>query len=406
MINIIEFIFILIDIFLLFSSIFWMLVYLSENKPKSKNVRGSVAILIPAIYEGKALEKTIERAINIAYKDKQVYVVLNKDSTKDTIEAAYNFSDKIKVIQAPFNGKSKVMNYAIKNFIKEDYVMILDADTVPEKNIILEALPFFNNSRVASVVSSVKVLNYKKSAITWFQKYEYDLSILAREGLAKINSLVIAHGAGSFFRTNILKKLGYFDENNYTEDLEIGLRIQTNNFLVQNAINAVTYTSVPYTLKSLFKQRLRWYSGFIVNIFNYRKRLRHSKNVSMTYVGLPMSIFSVILASFSLFLIIQAIISNFSFIYFVARNPEILSSLIISETNLVIAPTFVNLLSVLSALLGFSVLIFMLYIANRKISFIDIIGVLAYVFIYNYILTAIWIYSAFYIIINRQAAKW
>ncbi|MEM3715385.1 MAG: glycosyltransferase family 2 protein, partial [Nitrososphaeria archaeon] len=220
-----------------------MLVFLDDSsKPKvtSKGKMFSVGIIIPCIYEGKEILKTVKNASSVDYKNKKVYLVLNKSSSKETIVYANYARKKYNsvVIEAPFNGKSKVMNYAIKKFVKEDIVLVLDADTQVEKNILNVILPYFYDKKVAAVVSSVKVTNYKDSIISWAQKYEYDLSILARNASSKINSLIIAHGAGSAFRRSTLKQIKYFDEDNVTEDLEIGIRLNINNYKVENDLNA------------------------------------------------------------------------------------------------------------------------------------------------------------------------
>ncbi|MCW1291998.1 MAG: glycosyltransferase family 2 protein, partial [Candidatus Rehaiarchaeum fermentans] len=263
---------ILISSFLIFSSVFWMFVFLEEsnmNNKKHKNRKKSVAIVIPCIYEGKEIINTVEKALEINYKNKRIYLVLNKSSSKETVDSANYLKNKyneINLIFAPFNGKSKVLNYSIKNFVKEEIILILDADTYVERNMLNIVIPYFDNKEVGAVVSSVKVDNYRDSLIAWAQKYEYDLSILARNASSKINSLIIAHGAGSAFRKDILEKINYFDENNITEDLEIGLRLNLKGYYVINDLKAISYTKVPTSLYGLFRQRRRWYTGFFINL--------------------------------------------------------------------------------------------------------------------------------------------
>ena len=250
---------------LLVLSLFWIFYFFDinheikkegENELKLKEFP-SVAVLIPTIYEGKRLRDTIENVKQTIYPNYKIYVVLNKSSTKETIKAAY--TKGVKVIKAPFDGKARVMNYAIKNYINEKLLLVLDADTFIEKDLVTRLVYHFKNKKVAAVVSSVKVYKPKK-VVEYLQYYEYLLSILARKALSKIGGLVIIHGAGSMFNTEILKKIGYFDDNNYTEDMEIGMRILTSGYKVESSVKALSYTVTPNTFRKLFKQRVRSFS--------------------------------------------------------------------------------------------------------------------------------------------------
>ncbi|MCW1292242.1 MAG: glycosyltransferase [Candidatus Rehaiarchaeum fermentans] len=402
---------ILISSFLIFSSVFWMFVFLEEsnmNNKKHKNRKKSVAIVIPCIYEGKEIINTVEKALEINYKNKRIYLVLNKSSSKETVDSANYLKNKyneINLIFAPFNGKSKVLNYSIKNFVKEEIILILDADTYVERNMLNIVIPYFDNKEVGAVVSSVKVDNYRDSLIAWAQKYEYDLSILARNASSKINSLIIAHGAGSAFRKDILEKINYFDENNITEDLEIGLRLNLKGYYVINDLKAISYTKVPTSLYGLFRQRRRWYTGFFINLFKYKNEL--NKNKDLKYVFLPFSIISSSISLFSSLLIFINIPQLINFINFVISNKQIFSFIITTEVlNYLSASFFSNVLVTISIILGFTSLIFMLYKANNGFNLENVFGLLFYVFIYNFIISFIWFYSLLFVLIKRKQSSW
>jgi cellulose synthase/poly-beta-1,6-N-acetylglucosamine synthase-like glycosyltransferase len=390
----------LIVFVLLVLSIFWIFYFIDIKKELKTETKKeiklkeypSVAVLIPAIYEGKRLKETIENVKRTSYPNYNIYVVLNKSSTKETIKAAV--AKGVKVIKAPFDGKARVMNYAIKNYINEKLILVLDADTFIEKDLMTRLVYHFKNKKVAAVVSSVKVYKPRK-VVEYLQYYEYLLSILARKALSKIGGLVIIHGAGSMFNTEILKKIGYFDDNNYSEDMEIGMRILTNGYKVESSIKAVSYTVVPNTLRKLFKQRVRWFSGFFFNVLKYRKTAIDSKRNDIWKIALPFMLVSIFLSFFVVigitytvvvFLLpAYGILSNTSFSFFI--------NYLIPQVSFLSLDSKIFLEIVGAAVGIFSILYSLMTIDHKFKAVKDFFGILGYMTFYSFFLSFIWLYS-------------
>ena len=385
---------------LLFLSIFWIFYFFDINhelkKESEKELQlkayPSVAVLIPAIFEGKRLRETIDNVKQTDYPNYNIYVVLNKSSTKETVKSAK--TSGVTVIPAPFDGKARVMNYAIKNYIDEDYLLVLDADTFIEKDLMTRLIYHFRNKKVAAVVSAVRVYQPKK-IVEYLQYYEYLLSILARKALSKIGGLVIIHGAGSMFDTKILKKIGCFDENNYSEDMEIGMRILTNGYRVESSIKAVSYTIAPNTLKKLFTQRVRWFSGFFFNVIKYRKTALNSKKNDIWKIALPFMLVSIFL---SFFVIIGLV---YTAVIFLLPAYGVLANTNLSFFMSYFLPglSFLSLnskifLELTGAAVGiFSILYSLKTIDHSFKAVQDFFGILAYMTFYSFFLSFVWLYS-------------
>ena len=385
---------------LLVLSIFWIFYFFDINHEIKREGRNelklkqypSIAVLIPAIFEGKRLRETLENVKQTEYPNYKIYVVLNKSATKETVKAA--FLKDVKVIKAPFDGKARVMNYAIKNYITEKLLLVLDADTFIEKDLMTRLVYHFKNKKVAAVVSSVKVYKPKK-VVEYLQYYEYLLSILARKALSKIGGLVIIHGAGSMFNTEILKKVGYFDDDNYAEDMEIGMRVLTHGYKVESSVKALSYTVAPNTFRKLFKQRVRWFSGFFFNVLKYRKTALDSKKNEIWKVALPFMLLSIFLSFFVIigiaytvivFLLpAYGIISNTSFLFFITYFTPHLSFLSLNSRIF---------LEIVGAAVGiFSILYSLMTIDHKFKAVKDFFGILGYMTFYSFFLSFIWLYS-------------
>ena len=398
-------------------AIYWIILYFDINKARKREDRAelvmkgkypSIAVLIPTIFEGEELKKTVERAQRADYPKNRyyIYVVLNASSDKKTREAAKSLKN-VKLIWAPFDGKSRVMNYALKKYIKQDLVLILDADTVIERDLPKRLASHFADKTVGAAISSVKVYR-PKTAVEKLQKYEYMLSILGRKALSYLGGLMIAHGAGSMFRVSALKKVGYFDEHNYTEDMEIGLKLLTNGYKVDNSIQSVSYTIVPSNLRQLIKQRVRWFSGFYINLIKYRKVLFSKKYGSLGILVVPFMLISIFLS----FLVLGGI----AYELFILVTPFYYS--LVNTSLGFTLQSFIGGISIFSittrdllALLVTAIGIFSLFYSIASVDssqnvFRNTLGILIYITFYSVFLSFVWLYSLILVAVTRKGAGW
>lgn len=264
--------------FLIFFSLFNIVMIISfwlERKPKRKYKAiknlPKVSIIVPAYNEEKNIEETLKNLLKLKYDKKKLEIIVVDDgSTDKTYQIAKKFSKfGIKVFTKPNGGKASALNYGIKKASGE-FIATLDADSYPEEDALLKVMAYFYNKNVVAVTSSILV---KKPKNFWerIQYAEYLFGIFLRNAIAAKNALYVTPGPLSVYRAEFFKKHGLFDEKNICEDTEIAFRIQSLNYKIENAIDAKVYTVAPKNFKSLFKQRLRWYRGFLDNCINYKR---------------------------------------------------------------------------------------------------------------------------------------
>jgi cellulose synthase/poly-beta-1,6-N-acetylglucosamine synthase-like glycosyltransferase len=79
--------------------------------------------------------------------------------------------------------------------------------------------------------------------------------------------------------------------------MEMALRMQSNRMKIENAHNAVVFTVAPKTPRSLYKQRVRWVTGFLKNaFFNYRHMFFNGKYGNLGMLTLPFAFISIFVA--------------------------------------------------------------------------------------------------------------
>ena len=163
--------------------------------------------------------------------------------------------------------------------------------------------------------------------------------------------------AGAFVRKSFLKKHGGFATNTLTEDLEMGMRIQSKNYQVAQSLDSQVYTVVPSKIKKLIRQRVRWTYGGLENIKKYRHMLS-PKYGDLGLFFLPMMLFSMGLVSFLFtYSIIRILLDlfhtlylnsliNFDIIPLINFNGKMTVASIITNEK-----TFIILFTILSALI-------------------------------------------------------
>jgi len=152
----------------------------------------------------------------------------------------------------------------------------------------------FSDPTVMAVTPST-VIWKAQTLIQKMQRAEYHYGNLIRYAMSMMHAIHIAPGPFSFFRKEVFDTIGNYKHAHNTEDMEIAMRMQKNQLKIVHAPRAVVYTSSPNTIKKLYKQRVRWVSGFLGNLIDYRKMLFNKKYGDLGLVVLPMALISIVL---------------------------------------------------------------------------------------------------------------
>jgi len=288
----------------LYFVVFWLIV-LFEGKtretPKKLKRLPFVTIAIPAYNEEDRIEKTLKSALKIDYPlDKIEFIVVNdgsKDKTKEKTEKIIRSNKKfnIQLINQKNMGKGVALNTALKK-AKGGFFICLDADSFVNPNALKKILPYFNSNDIACVLPVLKV-EKPKNLIQRMQWFEYIINMFYKELMSRLDCIHVAPGPFSVYRADIIKKVGYFDENfNLTEDLEMALRLQSKHYKIIQLLEGEVSTIAPKTIKELYKQRNRWYKGSIYNAFKYRRMMLNKNYGDFGIIQMPLIIVSGLLA--------------------------------------------------------------------------------------------------------------
>ncbi|MEM3609313.1 MAG: glycosyltransferase family 2 protein [Candidatus Anstonellales archaeon] len=250
-----------------------------------------VTIVIPSYNTSHTILKCIQKCKELEYNGKKEIVVVDDGSTDGSQELLKSVDGITLLIKEKNEGKGSALNWAIRR-TQGEIIVTIDSDSYPEKDVLIKAIPlFYKDPKVAAVVIFVKPVSEVKNFIQKVQQLDYWMNFgYFFKAIYNIGGLYVTPGPLSMYRRTFFEELGGFDEKNITEDMEIALRLQRHGYKIEYCYDAEVETEVPLTLNGLFKQRLRWYRGGIVNMFNYSDMIFNPKYEALGMFIMPIVI--------------------------------------------------------------------------------------------------------------------
>jgi len=297
---------------------FLHLILWTENKEKLlKKIKisklPSISVLVPAFNEEDSIKDTIKNLLGINYPKKNLEIIVIDDGSTDrTYEIAKRYEGKIKILKKKNGGKASALNFGIDN-AKSEFVAVVDADTLLEKNALMNCMKYFEDESIAAVTSHI-LTKQKNKLIERLQNVELMIIALTRKLKEGLNLIDVTPGPLSVYRKDILMKVGKFDENNLTEDVEIAWRILRNNYKIKMAYDAMAYSNCPSSLGKWWMQRTRWDIGGIQTLLKHLDCLFKKGTSSVKTFILPFSITSYLLNTLGIVAFLYLLVSSFLYL--------------------------------------------------------------------------------------------
>ena len=263
-----------------------------------------VTILIPVYNAKESIKETLVSIKNQKYCGNIYINIIDDGSTDETLEVlqSMDLDSNTTIIEMPHRGKANALNKGLEK-VNTEYTITIDSDTILHPLAVKNIMNKLTNSDKKTVATAgcLFVKNAKKSFITKLQEWDYTLGILGVKFVqGNYNSILVAQGAFSAYKTKAIKEIGGW-ENCVGEDIVLTWQLLSIGYETNFAKNAIGYTEVPETLKTLGKQRKRWARGMIesfkkVKVFkskemNFKSKLLMCLNIFFPFIDLALLIF-------------------------------------------------------------------------------------------------------------------
>lgn len=237
------------------------------------------SIIVPTKDEESVISRCIEALLSQIYpRDKMKIIIVDgssKDATKKICESyARETPGLITIIeQKGMKGKPSALNDGLHH-CTGDIVGVFDADNVPDADILMKVARCFEDRSIEALQGRTDSLNEEQNRITKIAAIEERIwlhTVFCRDRLRLFVSLT---GSCQFVRCETLKSLGGWREDSLAEDVDLALRLTEKGHLIKFEGDAKSRQETPSSIKNLFKQRLRWYTGYLENLPRYGRLIK------------------------------------------------------------------------------------------------------------------------------------
>lgn len=237
-------------------------------------------VFCPLYKEWEVLPQFVTAMSRLDYpKDKlQVMLLLEEDDTESIKHITnYNLPSNFEIVVVPHSlpkTKPKALNYGL-NFAKGRYVVIYDAEDVPEPLQLKKVILAYKKADPKTICIQAKLNFYNphQNILTRVFTAEYALWFdLVLTGLQSIQAPLPLGGTSNHFKREDLHLLKGWDSFNVTEDCDLGIRLSKNGYLTA-VVDSTTLEEANSSLGNWMNQRTRWIKGYIQTYFVHTRNL-------------------------------------------------------------------------------------------------------------------------------------
>ncbi|MFQ5758503.1 MAG: glycosyltransferase [Candidatus Bathyarchaeia archaeon] len=239
------------------------------------------SLIVPAKNEENVIARCLKALLSLDYpRAKMEIIVVEGGSTDATKDVCLEFSRRhpsvVRVLsQATSTGKPAALNFALPH-VTGEIVGVFDADSVPERDVLRKVASNFQDPSVMAVQGRTSSLNKEKNILAKVAAMEEKAWLQSMvNGRERLKLFVPLTGSCQFVRRGILEEMGGWAEDSLAEDVELALKLVEKRFLVKYDGNVCSRQETPSTLRSLIKQRTRWYRGYMEAALRYGRLLRN-----------------------------------------------------------------------------------------------------------------------------------
>ncbi|HVX83203.1 MAG TPA: glycosyltransferase [Phycisphaerae bacterium] len=236
----------------------------------------TVTVIIPAYNEGPDVAKSIESIARSNYPREKLQVIAIDDGSKDDTwhymdAAAKHYPDIVCAIRMDKNGGKRQGLRVGFALAAGDVIVTMDSDSVVERDALRSLVtPIAKDVRVGAVAGNVKVLNRHAGVLPRMMRASFVLAFdFTRAYQSRIGSVLCTPGAFSAYRRSAVEAV--LNEWNHqtwwgkpstiAEDRALSNLILRDGHEIVFQSDAVVWTNVPTTYKTMAKMYQRWERG-------------------------------------------------------------------------------------------------------------------------------------------------
>lgn len=247
----------------------------SRNKPvpmKDFDELPLVTIQLPVFNELHVVDRLLDSVAKIDYPQDKIQIQLLDDSTDETVDIC-RVGIKRLVAQgfdAQHIHRTDRTGYkagALENgtrFAKGEYLFILDADFVPNADVLQKTIHYFTDDRIGMIQTRWGHLNRTFNVLTRIQAMFLDGHLeLEQTARNRSGRFFTFNGTAGIWRKSCIADAGGWEHDTLTEDMDLSYRAQLKGWRFIFLNDVETPAELPVDMDGFKSQQHRWTKGSI-----------------------------------------------------------------------------------------------------------------------------------------------
>lgn len=245
-----------------------------------------VAIQLPIYNEFYVVDRLLESMTLIKWPKEKLYIQVLDDSTDETTQ---KIERKVKLLKEQgYNIEHIHRNHreghkagALKeglNKIKAEFIAIFDSDFIPNPDILIKTIPYFDDPKIGMIQTRWGHINRNYSVLTYAQSFGIDghfvIEQVARNGAGLWMNF---NGTAGIWRKKCILEAGNWESDTLTEDFDLSYRAELAGWKFKYFMDIENPAELPSTMQSFKSQQFRWCKGSIQTAIKLIPRIIQAK---------------------------------------------------------------------------------------------------------------------------------
>lgn len=249
-----------------------------------------VTIQLPVYNELYVMERLLDNIALLEYPKGKLEIQVLDDSTDESVSATAAQIKKLqeKGIDIQHIRRENRVGFkagALKEGLeiaKGEFIAIFDADFLPEKDWLLQTVPYFKDSDVGVVQTRWGHINRNYSTLTKVQAFALDAHFtLEQVGRNSKGHFINFNGTAGIWRRQCIYDAGNWEGDTLTEDLDLSYRAQLKQWKFKYLEDVKTPAELPVIISAARSQQFRWNKGGAENFRKMAKRVLANPTISL-----------------------------------------------------------------------------------------------------------------------------
>ena len=236
----------------------------------------TVSVIVPCFNEEDNAEETIRALAAQVYPRMEIIAVNDgsRDGTAAVLDRLVAHIPRLRVVHLAKN-QGKAMALRAGALVARGEVLVgIDGDAILHPHCVAWlAHRFAYAPRLGAVTGNPRIRN-RSSLLGLLQVGEFSATIGLIKRSQRVDGRVFTvSGVVVAFRKTALHDVGWWTDDNLTEDVDVTWKLQRRRWTVHFEPNALAFILMPETVRGLWKQRLRWSTGGAQTVLRYARDL-------------------------------------------------------------------------------------------------------------------------------------